>query len=167
MRGARLDLLAPALRGDGPPRDHWLLAALARGPRESIEFILQQEVPFTLLPNFGVGSHFALQQSPYADRALIETLAHRPEETHATPARSKFRLRLRDLKHRFVGEPEIHSFQRSLISSRGGVAASVPINWDGGLAGASPSSGSGWVWRRSRGWRPGRRAWMRESCAAR
>jgi asparagine synthase (glutamine-hydrolysing) len=129
VRGARLDLLAPALRGDGPPRDHWLLAALARGPRESIEFILQQEVPFTLLPNFGVGSHFALQQSPYADRALIETLAHRPEETHATPARSKFRLRLRDLKHRFVGEPEIHSFQRSLISSRGGVAASVPINW--------------------------------------
>jgi hypothetical protein len=137
VRGAELRVLAPELRAAAPPAAHWLLDHLDREERERLTFILQNEIPFTLVGNFSVGNHFAAQQTPYASRALIESLATRPARG---PARtdSKLRLRLRDLRHRFLGEPEAHSFQRTLVNRIGGFAAHCPVNWgwrpDGGVS---------------------------------
>lgn len=128
VRGADLAIIAPARREAEGPGGHWLLEQLDGGERSSTEFILQHEIPFTLAGNFTLGSHFAVQQSPYASRGLIETLARRPR-AGAAPSRSALRMRLRDLRHRFFGEPAERSFQRTLVARQGGFAAHCPINW--------------------------------------
>jgi len=53
---------------------------------------------------------------------------------------SPLRLRLNDLHHRFLGEPETYSFQRRLIQRTGGYVSSYPINW-GWKAGGGVSLG--------------------------
>lgn len=128
VRGADLGIVAPAMRDAEGRGGHWLLEQLDGGERSSTEFILQHEIPFTLAGNFTLGSHFAVQQSPYASRRLIETLARRPKAGGA-PTRSAVRLRLRDLQHRFFGETATRSFQRTLVARQGGFAAHCPINW--------------------------------------
>lgn len=128
IRGARLDVLSPDARGRAPT-GHWLLEQLDRSAQDSLKFILEQEIAFTLAANFSVGSHFAVQQSPYASRALIETLAQRPRSGATPPSRSVLRMRLRDLHHRFLGEPLARSFQRTLVRRIGGFAAECPVNW--------------------------------------
>ncbi|MGH7676977.1 MAG: hypothetical protein ACRENU_00840 [Gemmatimonadaceae bacterium] len=128
VRAARLDILAPRLR-HAPPGDHWLLAHLDQDETTTLEFILQREIPFTLVSNFCVGNHFAAQQSPYASHALIATLARRPADRAGAPSGSRLRMRLRDLRHRFLGEPESHSFQRTLVRRIGGFVADCPVNW--------------------------------------
>jgi hypothetical protein len=127
-RRARVDILAPSLRHAAREDGHWLLDSLKKPGSSAIEFILQHEVPFTRVGNYAVGNHFAVQQSPYADRALIDTLAFRPAGG-SSPSGSATRMRLRDLKHRFFGEPKATSFQRMLLERMGGFAATYPINF--------------------------------------
>ena len=128
-RGARLDILAPALRDAARVQEgHWLLDNLTAGGSSAIEFILQHEVPFSRVGNFAIGNHFAIQQSPYADRALIETMACRPAGGPSLSG-SMTRMRLIDLKHRFLGHPKAFSFQRSLLVRMGGFASTYPINF--------------------------------------
>ena len=141
VRAARLDVLSPALRGSGAPVGHWLLQHLSSDEHATHDFIFRSEIPFTLLPNFSVGNHFATQQSPYASRDLIETLAQRPAAAPRGPTGSKVRMRLRDLKHRFLGEPEAQSFQRTLIHRNGGFAARCPVNWGWRPSGGVSASG--------------------------
>lgn len=93
------------------------------------EFLLQQEVPFTLAGNFSIGHYFAVQQSPYASRKLFELCPLRPVDGRSAAPPSSLHLRLNDMRHRFLGEPAERSFQRHLICQMGGVAASYPINW--------------------------------------
>ena len=113
-RRAELGILSPALRDASTEAGHWLLRQLYGSGMSAIEFILQQEIPFSSVGNFSIGNHFAVQKSPYADRALVETLSMRPVGGSA-PSGSLIKMRLRDLKHRFFGEPESTSFQRSLL----------------------------------------------------
>lgn len=129
VRAADLDILAPALRAELRRDEHWLLRRLHQQPREALEFILQGEIAFSSVGNYTVGNHFAVQQSPYASRALIETLAHHPAGGSDIASRSKLAMRLRDLRHRFLGEPEHVSFQRALVRRIGGPAARIPVNW--------------------------------------
>lgn len=132
VRGADAAILSADLRDAGAarmaPGRHWLLERLEQSERERLEFILKSEIPFTLVSNFPIGHHFAVQQTPYANRGLIETLAQRPPGG-SVPSGSRFRMRLRDLAHRFMGEPERTSFQRTLVHRIGGFAAHCPINW--------------------------------------
>jgi hypothetical protein len=128
LRGAELAVLAPRLRG-ADPSGHWLLERLDQDERSTLQFILQNETVFTSAGNFSIGNHFAAQQSPYANRALIETLAHRPVTGASAPSGSMVRMRLRDLRHRFLGESAARSFQRTLVKRLGGFAARCPINW--------------------------------------
>jgi hypothetical protein len=92
---------------------------------------------FASVANYGVGQHFMEQVSPYATRSLIESLAHAPSEAHVL-GDSTLGVRLRDLRHRFVGEPMHRSFQRQVIAGLGGRVAAQPINWgwraSGGLS---------------------------------
>lgn len=133
VRGARLEILGSRIRSSysngAGGREHWLLRHLDEGHRARLQFILQQETLFTLAGNYSIGNHFAVQQTPYASRELIETLAQRPPEGASNPSGSRIRMRLRDLEHRFLGEPEERSFQRRLVRRSDGAAAQVPVNW--------------------------------------
>ena len=146
VRGADPGILAGDVRARGEAESgegrHWLLDRLEQGPREQTEFILKCEIPFTLVSNFPVGSHFAVQQTPYANRALIETLARRPVSGATAPSGSRLRMRLRDLGHRFLGEPERVSFQRTLVRRLDGFAARQPINWGWRAAGGVSPAGT-------------------------
>ena len=118
------------LRGEPPRHEerHWLLVKLGGDQRSRIEFILEAEIAYSSVGNYSVGNHFAVQQTPYADRALIETLASMPDGP-SSPSGSMLRMRARDLRHRFLGEPASASFQRTLVQRLGGAAAEIPINW--------------------------------------
>ena len=133
LRGARVGILGPQFKPAGEDgghgQEHWLLSHLNDSQRSRLQFILKNETVFTSVGNYSIGSHYAAQQSPYANRDLIETLAFRPVDDGSSPSGSKFRMRLRDLKHRFVGEPEERSFQRRLVRRSGGFAAECPVNW--------------------------------------
>jgi hypothetical protein len=127
-RRAAIDVLSPALREHASDKqENWLLGKLEPGGSRPFVFIILQEASFAHAGNYAIGSHFAIQQSPYADRALIETLSFRPVD--GSVSTSLIAMRLRDLKHRFVGEPRAISFQRSFLSRLGGFAATYPINY--------------------------------------
>ena len=128
IRAANLAILAEPFRSEAGRADHWLLSRL-ENPRAGTEFILEAEIAFTSVGNYQVGSAFATQQSPYASRALIESLAFRPRGGSAPPSSSGIRMRLRDLRHRFVGENASVSFQRELVRRIGGPASKIPVNW--------------------------------------
>jgi hypothetical protein len=143
IRGADLRILTPDLRspsGNYRGHGHWLLDELSRTEHARIEFILKNEIPFTLVNNYTIGSHYAKQQTPYASRSLIESLSRRPASATG-PSDSMVRMRLRDLSHRFLGESESHSFQRSFIRREDGFAARIPINWGWRAAGGVSPSG--------------------------
>ncbi len=109
-------------------REHWYTNKTRDGLLD-YEFLLQNEVPFSSASNYCIGNHFFIQQTPYADVRLIEVTRHAPRSEDQKDSLSLFQLRLKDLRHRFLGGPEIFSFQRKLIKRIGGVVASCPINW--------------------------------------
>lgn len=142
LRSADAGIFGPGVGADHTsPRRHWLLDRLAGDVRARISFILRREIAFTSVGNYTIGNHYAAQQSPYADRALIETLALRPADG-TEPSGSQLRMRLRDLRHRFLGEPMATSFQRTYVRRVGGFAARCPINW--GWRAAGGVSPTGW-----------------------
>lgn len=140
LRGANAKILSSrfhaAAEASSRDRGHWLLSRLNDSQRSRLEFILRNETVLTSVGNYSIGNHYAAQQSPYGTRELIETLARRPADDAGSPSSSKLKMRLRDLRHRFVGEPEERSFQRTLVKRDGGFAAECPVNW-----GWKPSGG--------------------------
>ncbi len=98
--------------------------------------LFTQEVNYWSTANYVLGSSFATQVSPYANRTLIHLssllFAARPGLSIAT-TRS---LRKRDTLHRLAGPPADYSFQRRYLAQAAGRARRVAINWgwlaDGG-----------------------------------
>jgi hypothetical protein len=131
MRAADVSIFNPELqkRASERPRFAWSNQQAGSHPTTSFEFLFQREFPFTQLGNYSLGDSFAVQQSPYATRDLISLCSRQPLREDAARTMSPLRLRLNDLRHRFLGEPETYSFQRRLIHRIGGFAASYPINW--------------------------------------
>ncbi len=133
VRGAQLDILGSRFRAAvehvQSRKEHWLLSRLNDSQRARLQFILKNETVLTLVSNYTIGNHFAAQQTPYATRAVIETLAMRPQDDAGAPSGNKLRMRMRDLSHRFFGEPESRSFQLKLVKQAGGFAAECPVNW--------------------------------------
>jgi hypothetical protein len=130
VRDADTSILLHGRVEDGGNAPHWLLEKLADDEWTALEFILQREIAFSSVGNFSIGHHHAAQQSPYAHRGLIETLSARPARTGSTHgSASMLRMRMRDLRHRFLGESESVSFQRAFVKRSGGAAATIPINW--------------------------------------
>jgi hypothetical protein len=117
LRGAARDTRSRALlRGD----ERWHAA---------YERLLREEATHSVVGNFRIGHHFATQLSPYAHRAMIESLGCSPVGAEPADRFTPARVRLRDLRHRFLGEPRPRSFQRALIARVGGQVAQHPINW--------------------------------------
>lgn len=140
LRGATLGILNPGFRHDAP-REHWLLGKLGGDYQSRLDVILCEEIAFSSTANYSVGSSFAVQKSPYANRMLIETLALRPRTGLSSPSKSALHMRLRDLNHRFFGEPQDVSFQRRFVTQTGGAAAQIPINWGWRPSGGISPSG--------------------------
>jgi hypothetical protein len=105
---------------------HWLSASLGDGPEVRPLFLIQRESLFASLANYAIGTTFALQQTPYADRSLIE---YKLREPRSALSNKNCAIRLRDLHHRFFGDPREASFQRQIVAEIGGPVASIPINW--------------------------------------
>lgn len=101
---------------------------------------LRAEDLFASIGNYCVGHYFATQASPYASRTLIEAQSRRPAGGFIASG-SLVNSRLRDLRHRFMGEPLRRSFQRQLIVSLGGPVADQPINWGWLAAGGFTAAG--------------------------
>jgi hypothetical protein len=131
MRAADPAVLIPELRKqmERLPSFAWASGNTGGLATNSYEFLFQQEFPFTQLGNYSIGDFFAVQQSPYASRELIALSDRRPLKKETEKSMSPLQLRLKDLHHRFLGEPESYSFQRRLIHRTGGYASSYPINW--------------------------------------
>ena len=106
---------------------HWYGEAACEHGHLDCEFLLQQEALFSSVANYSVGQHFAVQKSPYADSHLIESCCRHACANMYRRRVSIGRLRLQDLRHRFVGRHG--SFQRDLINAVSGYVAECPINW--------------------------------------
>ena len=126
------------------PDEHWLASAARRLGHSLSRLLIQYEVPVTSLGNYSIGHHFMIQQSPYASRSLIEVSLGSPPGGRNSCVFEPSRARLRDLRHRFLGQPRVQSFQRKVIEEVGGFAADYPINWGWCASGGVSLRGLGW-----------------------
>ena len=108
---------------------HWYINGLSPDGSLDYKFLIQQEVPFSSVGNYSIGNSFLIQQSPYASRQLIEITQRMPSQDGLEKDLSLLMMRIRDLKHRFLGESASLSFQVKMIKETGGYVASCPINW--------------------------------------
>ncbi len=129
-RNVNLDLLTPDFRTGKSAGNKalWLKDSLAGQDARSLLFLIQDENLHASLGNSCIGSHFAVQQTPYADRTLIAQKLRQPPLPDRD-ADSILKARLRDLRHRFLGQPLAHSFQRRIVRDVGGFVANCPVNW--------------------------------------
>ena len=145
-RGVADGLFSPRLRADFDSLrpGHWF-ERLEGGRRDPLRFLVQQENLYASQANHCIGHHHARQLTPYADAGVIALKAHEPAATDR--GHEPLAVRLRDIRHRFLGEPAATSFQRRIVSDVGGAAATIPVNW-----GWRPRGGS--AWRETlQGWR--------------
>jgi hypothetical protein len=120
---------------------HWYSEYGAGSDTLDYEFLLQQELPFSSVGNYGICNHFLVQRTPYADTTLIEAMKYMPCRPNQKKRLSLMQLRLKDLRHRFMGEPERYSFQRNFIREVGGFVAECPLNWGWKASGGFSSVG--------------------------
>jgi len=122
---------------------HWLEELSNSSNAPLFKLLLQHEVPYTSVGNYCIGQHYAVQQSPYANRCLIETTTRSPVGTVASEIFNPSHARMKDLRHRFLGVDPTVSFQRKVILSQGGYVAKCPINWGWRAKGGISLSGLG------------------------
>ena len=125
----RASMLSEALRAavSARKREPWYLPRMTEQGFAKVLF--QQEVSFWSIPNYVVGSRFAIQQSLYASRkllALANALFARDPELNSPSAAS---IRARDLRHRIRGTPIRTSFQRRFLIQNDDRGRRIPINW--------------------------------------
>jgi len=127
-RGARLDVLGRdgLSRKALKPDTHWMLEAAGDEGIGSPRFLIQEESLSSSSANYDLGNSFCLQRTPYADRKLISLKLLEPVTGNR---KSLSAMRLKNLKHQFVGEPLKSSFQRQLICEVGGYISECPVNW--------------------------------------
>lgn len=122
---------------------YWLETGHAQDRGELLRVLLEREVATSSLANFSIGHEFMVQQTPYADRQLIETVL----ETASRETAGLFPgvpARWRDVGHRFLGQPLSRSFQRRVVLAAGGAAACRPINWGWRVDRGLSFAGIGW-----------------------
>lgn len=111
------------------PTTHWYENQVKEDGGLNYEFLMQNEIPFSSVGNYCIGNHYVTQQTPYSNNQLIELSSRYPRQKKQSASLSVNVMRLKDLKHRFLGEPEINSFQRKMINQAGGYVSTCPINW--------------------------------------
>ena len=101
-------------------------AMMKRGGAATLGFLIENELRAASLANYCIGNNYAVQQTPYATRSFIEEVLG---YCHDTDRESMRFLRLRDLRHRFIGHRAEKSFQVQIIRETGGHVSAYPINW--------------------------------------
>ena len=145
-RNADLSVLTHSLKtaGGDKRKEHWLSVASRRPGYTLLRSLIQCENLFSLLGNYSIGHHFMTQQHPYASRQLIENSLSAAFGRSESDPFSPSGARLRDLRHRFLGEPLARSFQRTVIAAADGVVAKYPINWGWRAGGGISLRGLAW-----------------------
>ncbi len=129
MRNCDRTMLSDAIRSVGERDEHWYAGEKSIEGVPDFEFLVRKEIPASSVGNYCIGNSFAVQQSPYASRELIQNALAMPVDLRGNSELSVWELRLRDLKHRFLGQTADRSFQVQIIRDVGGYVASYPINW--------------------------------------
>ena len=132
MRNVSLDALAPDLKvlGASGSESHWFKEVFPEQKMMDPKFLIQNENLYASLGNYCIGNHFAVQQTPYADRTVIEQKLRQPPNLNTNNKdEAIWRIKLRDLRHRIVGQPVEYSFQRRIVKNSGKFVANCPINW--------------------------------------
>lgn len=129
MRNVDSSILNSHILTAAKRNSHWYTTESSQGGAPDFEFLIRNEIPSSSVANYCIGNYFATQQSPYANHKLIKNVKRMPTERNAEEKLSVWQLRLRDLKHRFLGQAPEQSFQVRLIRETGGYLASCPINW--------------------------------------
>ena len=130
MRGVPLEVLARDVIAAAKPLQgrHWLAEMAGKNRGLGSLKLIQLERLFASMGNSCIGESYVTQQTPYADRTVISQKLREPVLRRYEIA-PMMALRLRDLKHRFLGDPIRTSFQRQIIASVGGIVARTPVNW--------------------------------------
>ena len=113
---------------------HWFFKANPDADILSPGFIIPRENLFAQLGNYSIGHEFVTQQTPYADRTVIEMKYREPVSNREYPDGIKG-IKKRDLKHRLLGQTVDKSFQCRAVKAAGGFVADCPINWGWKAAG--------------------------------
>lgn len=133
LRNANIKMLHPDFISKVKNKEsvgHWFNSMKQGSGGLEYNSLLQYEVPHSSVGNYCIGNFYALQKSPYAYKKLFETSQNNPLEGENDKKQlSVLAMRLKDLKHRFMGDSEKRSFQRMLIKKHGGFLAHYPINW--------------------------------------
>ena len=131
MRNANLRILNKDIisSADHTYTDHWYQDIESQNGDIDYQFLIEKEIPFSSVANYSIGNHYVIQQSPYANRKLIEFTQIMPKRADDEKQTSVLKMRLKDLKHRFLGESDVYSFQVKYIKKVDGLVASYPINW--------------------------------------
>ena len=133
MRNVSLDILSPDLKAgivNSPSREHWFNEIFPDQQMMHPQFLIQNENLYASVGNYSIGNHFAVQQTPYADRSVIGQKLRQPPNPHqGSKPDAIWQIKLRDVRHRFLGQPVAYSFQRKVVKDTGGFVANCPINW--------------------------------------
>ncbi len=108
--------------------DHWFFQVNEQSDLLAPTFLIQRENLFAQLGNYSIGHEMASQHTPYADRTLIDAKYREPLATRDKPKSIKD-IKMRDLKHRILGQSPQRSFQCYAVQKAGGAVSSCPINW--------------------------------------
>jgi len=128
-----------------------LRAALGRRPKASwliprihsdgfAESIFEQDLPYSSLANYMLGSSFALQLTPYADARVIMLAKKFMLRNPCFRGITEGDLRKRDLLYRLFGPPRGQSFQRAFLKKHDVIGSQIPLNWGWHVNGE-------WSWR--------------------
>lgn len=130
MRNASLDLLTNDIKSSitNKSEKHWFKEIFPENNVLNAQYLIQNEYLYAAVANYSIGSHYVVQQTPYADATLISQKLREPELIRPK-SDSIWKIKLNDLRHRFLGDSIKNSFQRQLIKDIGGYAATCPINW--------------------------------------
>lgn len=141
MRGVPTNIFADDFinAAERVPNRHWFNEITDGDGNLGLIKLIHEESLFVSIANFCIGSSYATQKTPYADRTVILQKLREPimqnTSTNATV------VRLRDLRHRFLGDPVCTSFQRQIITRAGGAVARSPINYGWRASGSVSISG--------------------------
>lgn len=139
MRDASIDVLHSDLKNHKNSNDerHWFFQANTTADLLDPGFLIKRENLFAQINNYSIGHEMLTQQTPYADRELINTKFSEPQSNRDHP-QTMSAIKFRDLKHRIIGQSLDHSFQCKVVQMAGGKVATCPINWgwttDGGFS---------------------------------
>lgn len=139
LRGSDLRILSHSVLTSDDPQNsaHWFSSYIDQQGELDMRFLLQQEAMYRGLKSYSICNQFSVQQSPYAAREMIEVSLQVPPLLRRQ-LNSLSKIRLRHLRHCFLGEAEKRSFQRRIVKRTGGYVASYPINWgwcaEGGIS---------------------------------